>query len=222
MLKLARAATRDGRVIAWAHDVVRYVPERDDDATARAFLDWTRGAFRYTKDPEGREAIKTPRTMLEEYERHGRIVGDCDEQVTLLLAGLATVGIPAEPVVMSQTLGDYSHVYMRYWSGQRGWVAMDPIVRGTDPGWMPQGASRVASCTVRGGCVELPPRQVQGLHGALPPPGVIRRRRYRGHVRPRDPFYKAARAIAPYIPLVYLGYVTLNLVDMRRRWRRRR
>lgn len=145
MRRLALSAAKDPIVIDWAHDVVRHVPERDADAEAGAFLSWVRANTRYTHDPVSVELVKKPRRMIEEWRRAGKIVADCDDQVTLLAAGLEVVGIPSRFVVVAASPGsdEYSHVLIEYQSPKRGWVSMDPIVRGTGLGWFPPSYSRV-------------------------------------------------------------------------------
>ena len=145
MRRLVLDSAQDPSVIGWAQDVVRFLPERDPDAAANAFLRWVRANVRYTEDPVTVEADKTPEPMLHEPAEKGRITGDSDDQVTLLAAGLNAVGVETEFVVVAAdpNFPDYSHVLVQYASDRRGWVTMDPIVRGTGPGWFPPRHSRV-------------------------------------------------------------------------------
>jgi len=145
MRRLSLGAVKNPKVIAWAQGIVRHVPERNVDAEAAAFLTWVRAHTRYTADPVGVELIKTPAVMLSEYEQHNRITADCDEQVTLLAAGLNIVGVETRFVVVAAAPGsdEFTHVLMEYLSPVRGWVSMDPIVRGTGPGWFPPTYSRL-------------------------------------------------------------------------------
>lgn len=153
MKRLALAAAKDPVVIDWAHGIVRYVPERDADAEAGAFLAWVRRNTRYTHDPVSVELVKKPRRMIEEWQKHGTIVADCDDQVTLLAAGLEVVGVPTRFVVVAAQPGanEYSHVLIEYQSPKRGWTSMDPIVRGTGLGWFPPSYSRVGRLGDLGG-----------------------------------------------------------------------
>jgi transglutaminase-like putative cysteine protease len=77
MRRLVDSSTADADVLEWAQGVVRYIPERDPDAAAQAFLSWTRSNMRYTEDPTNRESIKTPEAMVKEFLRYGRVTGDC-------------------------------------------------------------------------------------------------------------------------------------------------
>lgn len=146
MRRLVNASTADADVIEWAQGVVRYIPERDPDAAAQAFLNWVRANMRYTEDPTNRESIKTPEAMIKEFKQFGRVAGDCDDQVTLLSAGLNSIGVETEFLVVAADgnyPNDFSHVLMQYLSKSGEWVTVDPIVRGTGPGWFPPRVSRI-------------------------------------------------------------------------------
>lgn len=147
MHRLVVRAQRQATVIEWAQSVVRRVRERDRDGEAAALLAWVRSHMRYTRDPLDAEVVKTPGAMLREIQRHGIATLDCDDASVLLAAGLAAVGLPFEFVVVGRSgqRGPFSHVLVRYLSPRRGWVTMDPIVRGTAPGWFPEGAHRAAA-----------------------------------------------------------------------------
>jgi hypothetical protein len=144
MRRLVLASARDPSVIDWAQSIVRFVPERDPDGCARAFLGWVRSHTRYTEDPVDVELVKSPAVMLAEWRSKGRIAADCDDQVTLLAAGMHAVGVPTEFVVVAadaSTPDDFSHVLLQY-AGTSGWTTMDPIVRGTGLGFVPPGTTR--------------------------------------------------------------------------------
>lgn len=145
MRRLVLRASSDPSVLEWAQGVVRFAPERDPDAAAQAFLSWTRANVRYTEDPVDVEAIKEPAALLLEWATHGRATGDCDDQVTIIAAGLNAIGVPTEFIVVAadpSAPSEYSHVLLQY-MGRSGWVTMDPIVRGTGLGWFPPRHSRV-------------------------------------------------------------------------------
>ena len=145
MRRLVKKSAEDPTVILWAQGVVRSLPERDPDAASQAFLDWTRANIRYTEDPLEVELVKEPGVLLREWQSTGRGTADCDDQVTLIAAGLNAVGIETEFLVIAAdpSSSDYSHVPLQYASPQRGWVTMDPIVRGTGLGWFPPRHSRI-------------------------------------------------------------------------------
>ncbi len=158
MRRAAFDATADPEVIQFAHDAVRNVRARDTDAEAKALLDATRRSFRYTHDPVNREMLKTPGVIVREMKAHGRALGDCDDYVAFLLAVLEVVGIEAQPVVISQDAGTFSHVLVRY-RGRGGWVTLDPITQNS-PGWFPK--VQRAGAFQGGRIVEMAPGAVQG------------------------------------------------------------
>ncbi len=141
MVRLARAGSHDPEVIAFAQDAVRWARDRDPDAEALAVLNAVRRQVRYTKDPTTAEAVKTPQALVREIQAHGRGTGDCDDMVTLTLSALLAVGVQAQPIVVSEDAGTYSHVLLRY-RGASGWVTMDPITKQM-PGWFPNWVKRV-------------------------------------------------------------------------------
>lgn len=151
------------RVIRQAREIVRGVPERDTDAEANALLSWVRSVLRYTHDPIGKEVVADPDYMLREHERTGSIAEDCDSAVVLLGALMRSIGIEAQPVVVSGDGGTYSHVLLRYKSPKLGWTTADPITR-NGLGWFPSGAVRVGVYR-NGRIAPSTPLTVQGLGG---------------------------------------------------------
>lgn len=137
MRRLVQEAVQRLDVTQVAHDLVRELPGRDARAELGRLLAWVRDRLRYTNDPVGPlrsiELVKAPWAALEEIERHGRFVGDCDDAVVLLAALLGAVGRPvrivAGPVDAKRPL-ELSHVWLEAWDGER-WTALDPIM----PGW---------------------------------------------------------------------------------------
>lgn len=144
MVRLMRAGAKHPDVIAWAQEQVRHVPARDTDAEAQAMLAAVRRSLRYTRDPLEAEYVKAPDVSVREIRSTGVVVDDCDGAVTLLGSALMAIGIPAEPVVISQDRGTYTHVLLRYASQRHGWVALDPIVN-QPAGWFPPDAVRVGA-----------------------------------------------------------------------------
>ena len=134
MSRLAIAGARDPAVIAEAHDVVRTVPERNDDASMGAMLSRVRRLLRYTHDPLDVELVKAPGVSVREAHAspNGKFVGDCDDASVLLAAMLAAVGIRNEFTVVpadGDRPGEWSHVYVTALPGDGRRVALDTIVR---------------------------------------------------------------------------------------------
>jgi hypothetical protein len=133
MVELARGhyGAKNPKVRALALDVVRRrAAEKDYRGEAIALFNYVRDNIRYLRDPIDQETVSAP----EETAFNSR-AGDCDDQVTLLMALLGSIGIPSYPVVVGKTRGHYSHVYLRAVIPPAGEViAMDPIMRGWPAG----------------------------------------------------------------------------------------
>jgi hypothetical protein len=73
--------------------IIRYVRPKDYWSEVLAIYYWCCGPqFRYTRDPRKVEQIKDPLRMLDEIDRHGSTLVDCDEFSTFLRAAIGSVG----------------------------------------------------------------------------------------------------------------------------------
>jgi hypothetical protein len=136
MRRLAQDGARSPAVIRAAHEVVRHVPERNDDATIAALLRDVRQRMRYTPDPLDTELVKAPEFLIERTNGEGPGQRtpepmDCDDVCTLLASLLACVGIPSRFVVVAadKSRPDWSHVYVQAQTSAGRVVSLDPIVR---------------------------------------------------------------------------------------------
>lgn len=132
MSRLAREGSEDPLVIQQAQEIVRFVPERDEIATIEAILEWARAGMRYTFDPLGAELIKKPRHIVEQIREHGVEPMDCDDVSILVAALLGAVGVQTRFVTIASDRsrpGEWTHVYVSV-KTKRGWVPVDPIMRG--------------------------------------------------------------------------------------------
>ena len=131
MRDLVRQGSAHPGVIAAAHRVVRYVPERDDRATMQALLTNVRRRMRYTHDPLDVELVKAPWVSLAGSETSAEPM-DCDDASVMLASMLGAVGIPSQFVVVPTNAakpGGWSHVYVKARAEDGSWVPLDPIVR---------------------------------------------------------------------------------------------
>jgi hypothetical protein len=93
---------------------VTLVPEaaRDNawrERAAKAIYRWITRTVDYKYDPDGTEQVQEPVATLSLGE------GDCDDLVSLSIAMLKTVGVPARIVVIRQTGSDvFNHIYAQY------------------------------------------------------------------------------------------------------------
>ena len=59
---------------------------------------WVADYVRYVRDPLGIEYVRSPTTMLDEYDKFGMANGDCDDQVLLSGSMLHSIGFAVRPV----------------------------------------------------------------------------------------------------------------------------
>jgi hypothetical protein len=140
----ARQALREGG--AEPIPLPKQTPEWRERA-ARAIYEWMGPNVTYAHDPEGIEQVQEPTATL----MLGQ--GDCDDMVSLAIAMLTSVGVPARIKVIRQTGSDvYNHIYAEYegsrhegsrYEGSRHegttrgrgqWKAFDPTLRRPEKG----------------------------------------------------------------------------------------
>lgn len=115
-------------------------PEKDELSEVESVFNFVRDHIRYVRDVHGVETLMAPPTVL------ASRLGDCDDQSCLLACMLESIGYPTRFVVAGYNGGDFEHVYLQVWAGNR-WVSMDP----TEPhpmGWEPPGATVKAAESV--------------------------------------------------------------------------
>jgi hypothetical protein len=141
--EMVNASLTDPLIVTTAQNIVRNVRERDKWTEVVAISNFVRSHIRYTN--EGIETLKTPRLMLEEIERYGKAVGDCDDHVILWAALLRAVGFSVRYRVISQRPDQLAnHIYGEVLVPGRGWVGDDTIVKWRPVGWSapPERATR--------------------------------------------------------------------------------
>jgi transglutaminase-like putative cysteine protease len=119
----------DPQVMQAAISVVYGQPEKDRYSEARALFEYVRDHVRYVQDVAGMETLADPRLTLR------RMVGDCDDQSTLLASLLESVGYSTRFVVAGYSGPDLEHVYLQVLvAGQ--WIDCDPTEHHAF-GWAP-------------------------------------------------------------------------------------
>jgi len=102
------------------------------ERAARAIYEWMGPNVTYAYDPEGIEQVQEPTATL----MLGQ--GDCDDMVSLAIAMLTSVGVPARIKVIRQTGSDvFNHIYAEYQGTTRGrgqWKAFDATLRRPENG----------------------------------------------------------------------------------------
>jgi transglutaminase-like putative cysteine protease len=88
------------------------------------------------------ETLQTPKELLRTKQ------GDCDDKATLLATMLQTIGFPTRFCAVGVREGPYSHVLVEAKApghpkaDRNGWVALETILPGVEPGWFPPDATR--------------------------------------------------------------------------------
>jgi len=97
------------------------VSAADSYSAMAALFDWTRRNVQYLPDPTDIELVQSPENTLK------LLVGDCDDQATLMGAFAANLGIPARLVTVGHDPDAMEHIYPEaLLNGQ--WTAMDTTV----------------------------------------------------------------------------------------------
>ena len=140
-LAAMRALVREGRVDTQvrqaAASIIWLQPEKDSLHEVTALYEFVRDRVRYVRDVLDVETLSTPAKTL------AQMIGDCDDQTTLLAAMLESVGYPTRFVVAAYTLpGHFEHVFLQVdIDGE--WVCADPTER-EFLGWYPPDALTTA------------------------------------------------------------------------------
>lgn len=133
IMQLVDDSLIDPLVVTTAQNIVRNVRERDRMAELRAISAFIRSKIRYTN--ESIETLKTPRLMVQEIQKYGKAVGDCDDSVILWMALLKSIGHKVRAVVVSQRRDKAAtHIYAEDFINGK-WVSDDTIVKYKPLGW---------------------------------------------------------------------------------------
>lgn len=121
MAGLVNAYKTAPAIVVLSRQIIQHVPQKDTVLEAKALFEWVRDHIRYVSDVRNVETLATPIQTLK------MMCGDCDDQTTLLVTMLESIGIKNRFVVVGQ-FGTFFHVLSEcYINGQ--WVACDPCER---------------------------------------------------------------------------------------------
>lgn len=140
MTKLATQGARNNAIRARARDLSPGGPA--------AIRQWLIRRFRFVRDPQGVELLKSPSVMLQEWEIGGEATGDCDDAAILGAAVALASRYRVRWVVLGfHRGGPFGHVYAEVWDGQK-WQNLDV----TRPAQFPPGleAQRRMTIPIRG------------------------------------------------------------------------
>lgn len=130
MREMVNQARIDPRVMTAAHSIIYLQRERDEVAEAKSLYEYVRDHVRYVRDVFGLETLAYPATTLQ------RLIGDCDDQTTLLCALAEASGYATRLVMAAYHSHEWEHVYCQIFANGQWWNA-DPIERGGYFGWAP-------------------------------------------------------------------------------------
>ena len=129
MRGLINAGKIDPAVMRASHAIIYTQPERDEIGEAAALIDYVRDRVLYVKDVHGVETLCTPAMTLQ------RLIGDCDDQTTLLCALAEAAGYPTRLVMAGYSGAGFEHVYCQIFAAGQ-WYDCDPTER-AHFGWAP-------------------------------------------------------------------------------------
>lgn len=137
MARLASGAVANQDVRRAAAEATRGIPNRDRAALARGCRDYVARVIEFRNDPNSVELVSEPRDTLRS------LIGDCDDQATLLAAMLASIGVgPLAFAIARMKAGDsFSHV-LCCWHDGTAWRPLETVDRGQSRGAWP---SQIAS-----------------------------------------------------------------------------
>jgi len=126
MRELVAARIAHPTVRGVAVDLARRVPAHNLRAQVAAVREFLARRVHFVADPDGPELLHDPVLLLEQVDRHGKLVGDCDD-VALLGAALGgAIGLPARFVVVSFAgpAAPFEHVWTELYDGEA-WRELD-------------------------------------------------------------------------------------------------
>jgi transglutaminase-like putative cysteine protease len=130
MEKLVQSARgeRSLRLRRVVEDIVRHVRDRDKLSQIAAIYDWFDRRYTFLPDPDDVELVRDPEAVLDDLERTGRFVGDCDDATVFLTAALRTIGVPVRIVrVAFKENGSYTHVFGVAFDQYKRPIIIDPV-----------------------------------------------------------------------------------------------
>lgn len=113
MRGLVRAGVADALTIETAQRIVSACPPRDVRCEAATLRAWLAQHFRFVRDPETQETLRSPRRDLDQLARDGVVSGDCDDAAVLGATLGAAIGFRPYAVVTGFKYpgADFRHVF---------------------------------------------------------------------------------------------------------------
>lgn len=136
MCKLVERFKTDTGVRELAQSLTRSLPSKAYADELRVLQNFVRDRIRYVRDVRGVETVQEPPYTL----RVGS--GDCDDKAVLLASLLESIGFRTRFRAVGLNGEGYSHVLAEAKDPSRGWVPLECIVPGAEPGWFPPHVTR--------------------------------------------------------------------------------
>lgn len=118
MAKLVKKYSKHPLIYKLSRRLVSRLPSKNYAAEAKTLHAFVRDKIRYCKDIDGVETVMSPDQTLV----NG--CGDCDDQSVLIASLLKSIGHPVRFVVVGNTKGHFSHVYVETKIGSK-WAAVE-------------------------------------------------------------------------------------------------
>lgn len=113
--------------------VIREIQPKDYLSEILAIRNFVHEKCKYSNDALGVEQVQDPERLVDQINKYGKAVGDCDDIATLMGALCRHLGREVEIVIVGfGRRGSYSHVFVRVKEPKSGtWIVLDPVA-GTD------------------------------------------------------------------------------------------
>lgn len=137
MVALVRKYKTDDTVRRTAQEITRNLESHDNTGELYSLQHFVRDRIRYVRDIHRVETVQTAVQTLK------RGSGDCDDKAVLLATLLASIGFATRFWALGfEPGGPYSHAMLEARLG-RGWIPLETIVPGAEPGWHPPNPVRL-------------------------------------------------------------------------------
>lgn len=133
MAAMTRAAAADPTFISFARELSARYGQKANLDVLYGIGKWVRSVWTFRRDPIGMELLVTPQRIVQDIQRTGTHVGDCDEASVLIASILMAIGFIARFVVVQRNPNAkmYDHVFVEVLFNNE-WLALDGIAFGRD------------------------------------------------------------------------------------------
>lgn len=128
----AKEYKKNPEIRAFAENIIRPVPAKDNVGEVRAIFEWVRDHIRYTQDVRDVETLKTPDATIISG------MGDCDDMSLVVATLLESVGYKTRFVAVGTVApGVFDHVFAQVHLGPN-WISLEttekwPLGKSAEP-----------------------------------------------------------------------------------------